>query len=186
MPEEQLLQLIKADAVQGIEIAIEQYGGAVKSICKSILAGYPIQDVEEAISDAFVGLWKSRDKVLIKNGKGLKIYLYGIARKTALDKKRALAKQKPTEDFGQIPEMASTENIEEAVVKQSENEMLFGLIEDMKSPDREIFIYRYYEQNSIREIAETLSISVKSVEGRLARGRERLKKQLLQRGIKTA
>ena len=180
MPEEQLLQLIKADAAQGIEIAIEQYGGAVKSICKSILAGYPIQDVEEAISDAFVGLWKSRDKVLIKNGKGLKIYLYGIARKTALDKK------KPTEDFGQIPEMASTENIEEAVVKQSENEMLFGFIEDMKSPDREIFIYRYYEQNSIREIAETLSISVKSVEGRLARGRERLKKQLLQRGIKTA
>ena len=42
MPEEQLLQLIKADAAQGIEIAIEQYGGAVKSICKSILAGYPI------------------------------------------------------------------------------------------------------------------------------------------------
>ena len=111
MPEEQLLQLIKADAAQGIEIAIEQYGGAVKSICKSILAGYPIQDVEEAISDAFVGLWKSRDKVLIKNGKGLKIYLYGIARKTALDKKRALAKQKPTEDFDQIPEMASTENM---------------------------------------------------------------------------
>ena len=67
-----------------------------------------------------------------------------------------------------------------------ENEMLFGLIEDMKSPDREIFIYRYYEQNSIREIAEALSISVKSVEGRLARGRERLKKQMLQRGIKTA
>lgn len=65
--------------------------------------------MEEAISDAFVGLWKSRDKVLIKNGKGLKIYLYGIARKTALDKT-----------------------------------------------------------------------------GRLARGRERLKKQLLQRGIKTA
>ena len=136
MPEEQLLQLIKADAAQGVELAIEQYGGAVKSICKSILAGYPIQDVEKAISDAFVGLWKSRDKVLIKNGKGLKIYLYGIARKTALDKKRALAKQKPTEDFGQIPEMASTENIEEAVVKQSENEMLFGLSEDMKSPDR--------------------------------------------------
>ena len=72
--------------------------------------------------------------------------------------------------------MASTENIEEAVVKQSENEMLFGLIEDMKSPDREIFIYRYYEQNSIREIAETLSISVKSVEGRLARGREAFEK----------
>ena len=46
MPEEQLLQLIKADAAQGIEIAIEQYGGAVKSICKSILVGYPIQDVE--------------------------------------------------------------------------------------------------------------------------------------------
>lgn len=142
--------------------------------------------MEEAVSDAFVGLWKSRDKILIKQGKGLKVYLYGVARKTALDKKRALAKRKPTEDLDNVPEMASTENIEEAVVQQSENEMLFRLIEAMKSPDREIFIYRYYEQNSIREIAERLSITVKSVEGRLARGRERLKKQLLQRGIKTA
>lgn len=30
MPEEQLLQLIKADAAQGIELAIEQYGGQLK------------------------------------------------------------------------------------------------------------------------------------------------------------
>ena len=186
MPEEQLLQLIKVDAAQGIEIAIEQYGGAVKSICKSILAGYPIQDIEEAVSDAFVGLWKSRDKVVIKNGKGLKIYLYGITRKTALDKKRILAKQRPTEDIDVVPEMASAEDIEKAVVQQSEREMLYGLIDAMKSPDREIFIYRYYEQYSIREIAQKLTISVKSVEGRLARGRERLKKQLLQKGIKTA
>lgn len=30
MPEEQLLQLIKADAAQGIELAIGQYGGQLK------------------------------------------------------------------------------------------------------------------------------------------------------------
>ena len=60
------------------------------------------------------------------------------------------------------------------------------MIDAMKSPDREIFIYRYYEQNSIREIAQKLTLSVKSVEGRLARGREHLKKQLLQKGVKTA
>lgn len=186
MPEEHLLLLIKEDAAQGIEQAIEQYGGAVKTICQSILRGYPMQDIEEAVSDAFVGLWKSRDKIILKQGKGLKIYLYGIARKTALDRKRVLAKQRPTEDFDQVPEMASAEDIEQTVVQNDERATLWELIEAMKSPDREIFIYRYYEQNSIREIAEMLSISVKSVEGRLARGRERLKKQLLQRGIKTA
>lgn len=35
MPEEQLLQLIKADAAQGIELAIEQYGEAQLKVSAS-------------------------------------------------------------------------------------------------------------------------------------------------------
>ena len=37
MPEEQLLQLIKVDAAQGIEIVIEQHGGAAPCYVMQVL-----------------------------------------------------------------------------------------------------------------------------------------------------
>lgn len=63
MEEERLLKLLKTNTAYGIELAIDQYGASVKTICQSILSGYSTQDIEEAVSDTFVGLWKSKDKM---------------------------------------------------------------------------------------------------------------------------
>lgn len=184
--QEELLICLKEDASKGIELAIRQYGSAVKTICQSILTGYSIQDVEEAVSDSFVGLWKARGKIVLQDGEGLKEYLYGIARKTALNKRRALAKEHPVQDLEEAGEIVSTENVEEKVICKSEYEVLYQLIDSMKSPDREVFIYRYFYQKSVKEIAEILQIKAKSVENTLTRGRSRLKKQLLKSGIEVA
>ena len=43
----------------------------------------------------------------------------------------------------------------------------------MKSPDREIFIYRYFYQHSIKEIADKLALKAKTVENKLSRGKHR-------------
>lgn len=184
--QEELLEYLKEDASKGIELAIEQYGSAVKTICQSVLSGYSSQDIEEAVSDSFVGLWKAREKITLQDGEGLKGYLYGIARNTALNKRRALAKEQQVQNIEESAEIASTEDIENNVICRSEYEVLYQLINSMKSPDREVFIYRYYYQKSVKEIAEILTIKAKAVENRLARGKSRLKKQLIQSGIEIA
>lgn len=184
--QEELLECLREDASKGIELAIRQYGKAVKTICQSVLAGYSMQDVEEAVSDSFVGLWKARGKIVLQDGEGLKEYLYGIARKTALNRRRTLAKEHPVEEIEAAGEIASTEDVEAKVLCKSEYEVLYQLIDSMKSPDREVFIYRYFYQKSIKEIAEILTIKAKAVENKLARGRNRLKKQLIQSGIEIA
>lgn len=186
MEEQELLDCLKEDVSLGIELAIRQYGTAVKTICRSILSGYSDQDIEEAISDTFVGLWQSRQKITIRNGHGLKEYLYGIARRTALNHRRSLAKQQPTQDIDTAGELVSGENLEEQIVCRSEYELLYQLIDSMKSPDREIFIYRYFYQHSIKEIAETMTLKAKTVENKLTRGRNRLKQQLIQCGVEIA
>lgn len=186
MDEKELLEYLCKDAALGIELAIAQYGKAVKTICQSVLSGYSMQDIEETVSDTFVALWKSRSRIVLKEGVGLKGYLYGIARKTAFNRRRILAKEHPTQDIMEAEDMASDENIEESVLRKSEYQVLYQLINSMKSPDREIFIYRYFYQNSIKEIAQILAIKAKTVENRLTRGRNRLKKQLIQSGIEVA
>ena len=68
MEEQELLDCLSEDVSLGIELAIRQYGKAVKTICRSILSGYSGEDIEEAISDTFVGLWRSREKIKLTDG----------------------------------------------------------------------------------------------------------------------
>lgn len=185
MEEERLLKFLKTNTAYGIELAIDQYGASVKTICQSILSGYSTQDIEEAVSDTFVGLWKSRDKIIVQNGAGIKGYLYGIARKSALNKKRTLARKGITKQLEEIGDITSEENVEETAVSNAEYQTLYELIDDMKSPDREIFIYRYYDQWTIREIAQRINLTEKAVENRLVRGRKYLRKQLAYQGMET-
>ena len=53
----------------------------------------------------------------------------------------------------------------------------------MKSPDKEIFTLRYFNQNTIKEIANKLVLKTKTVENKLARGKVKLRKQLINIGI---
>ena len=125
MEEQELLDCLSEDVSLGIELAIRQYGKAVKTICRSILSGYSGEDIEEAISDTFVGLWRSREKIKLTDGQGLREYLYGIARRTALNKRRTLAKEHPTQNIDTAEELVSGENVEEQIVSRSEYEILY-------------------------------------------------------------
>ena len=67
----QLALLLKNDPARGLEAALDRYGGAVKVICAAILGAENRQEVEEAISDSFVALWKGLDKVITDYLKGI-------------------------------------------------------------------------------------------------------------------
>ena len=52
----------------------------------------------------------------------------------------------------------------------------------LEPPDREIFLRKYYLMQSSREIAAALDLRVSTVNTRLSRGRDRLRRQLQERG----
>ena len=138
--------------------------------------------MEEAVSDSFVALWKAIETGRYDRSVGIKYYLYGIARRTALNKKRELAKNQTTEDIDNVVRIADVD-VEQEAVRKVEYQILNEMIMELGSPDKEIFLYRYYEQFTIKEIAAKLMITVKTVENKLTRGRARLKKKLLQCGV---
>ena len=85
MEDKELIEMIHSNTSVGIRNAIQIYGQSVKTICSCILKGFPQEDIEEAVSDSFVGLWKSIGKFDDKRCESLRSYIYGIARKTALN-----------------------------------------------------------------------------------------------------
>lgn len=88
MTEKQLIHLLQNDPGSGIRKVMDLYGGAIKVICRNILRDFPGEDVEEAISDTLVAVWRSVDRFDRTRGTSFKSYCYGIARKTALAKRK--------------------------------------------------------------------------------------------------
>lgn len=181
MDDKKLIWLLKNEPQEGLAIAIDLYGPSVKWMAQKII-GNRQQDVEECVSDTFLKLWQGIERFQSDGGILLKSYIYGIARHTAIDSRRKLNGQQdiiPIEenDIGvQVDitqELVNTENIR--IVQEA--------VDAMPEPDRKIFIRRYFLQERINVIAESLSISPKTVENKLYRGKKNLKNKLIERGI---
>lgn len=56
-------------------------------------------------------------------------------------------------------------------------------LENMKEPDKSVFLYRYFYGYKIADIAAILNLTIKQVENILYRGKERLRKDLQERGV---
>ena len=93
MEEQEIINLMKENPEAGIHEAISRYGGAVETICRNFLFDCQQMDIEEAVADSFVKLWKAKDRIKISEDKSLKSYIYEIARNTARDKRRSLRRE---------------------------------------------------------------------------------------------
>lgn len=177
-----LIKEIQACPEQGLKKALQQYGGAVKTICGNIIGRDRKSDIEECVSEVFFRLWKDCNRY--HPDYPLKNYIYGIARYTALDMKKKLSKHSqmiPLEDVNLSPD-SGADTITITWAKDTANDIYQEMLA-FPFPDKEIFLYRYYFWFSIQEIADMLNLSYKSVESRLYRGKEKLRQKLIERGI---
>ena len=62
-------------------------------------------------------------------------------------------------------------------------DLIGALVAAMSPPDRDIFLRKYYLLQSGKEIAAALGMSVESVNTRLSRGRDRLRRELTEKGV---
>lgn len=177
-----LIKEIQERPEQGLEKALKAYGGAVKTICGNILGKDRKNDIEECVSEVFFQLWQHCSRY--NPDYPLKNYIYGIARYTALKKRKKMLKDEQTSVVDGIGEdMASAVNVENFVTERENANAIYREMLTFPFPDKEIFLYRYFFWFSIQEIADMLNLSYKAVENRLYRGKEKLRQKLTERGI---
>lgn len=183
MNDQELLELLRNHPNQGIHILLELYGGAVATICGNFLYDCEKEDVEEAIADTFTNFWKKSKDFVLDDRFTVKSYIYAIARNVSRDKRR----KRKRNDIYSLEELSlelpADFSVEQKLEQKEMEAVLHTCLENMKEPDKSIFLYRYFYGFKIGDIAEMLGLSPKKVENILYHGKNRLRRDLQKRRI---
>lgn len=183
MSDEKLIRLIQINPEQGIRKAMQLYGKAINTICQSVLQGCEDGVIDEAVSEVFFKLWKNSQQFSLETGNSLKSWLYAIARNTAIDLRRKNGYPITSLDDEDVQEPVSHVLVENEVQKKELKQMLHEVIMELGEPDSQVFLLKYFLAMKNKEISERLQISEKKTENILYRGKVKLKKMLIERGV---
>jgi len=179
MTDEELADQIRNNPEQGLSAAITLYGGICKGVLSRIIGTSHPQDIEECLMTAYYKVWRNIGQFHSERGT-LKAWVVQIARNQALDWLRRRGEEViPLEEDILGPDL----DLEEEAARRINAEIVRQTINGLEEPDRTIFVRRYYYLEKVKTIAKHMQISEKAVEHRLSRGRERLKGELLERGV---
>lgn len=133
---------------------------------------------EELAQDVFLGLWEKREQIVIQ--KSVKAYLFRAARNKSID---WLRHKKIELNWEEEKKASRQSNQGVDLNKQLHNKQMLvkvkQAIENMPNRRRQVFILSRYEGFTYTEIAETLEISVSTVETHMSRALDTLRERFL-------
>ncbi|MGN0514793.1 MAG: RNA polymerase sigma factor [Lachnospiraceae bacterium] len=161
----------------------KKYNSYLLCIANNILHN-PL-DNEECVNDTYLKTWNS---IPPAQPNSFKAFIGKIARNDALNKLRDLYRDKRkilciAENFDELENMFSSNNIEEKIENNHIEEILNNFLKDLSLKKRVIFVRRYWYFDSIKDISERTNLSESNVKIILKRERDSLKKILVREGV---
>ncbi|WP_406697035.1 sigma-70 family RNA polymerase sigma factor [Singulisphaera sp. Ch08] len=178
----QLLDRFLSSRDSGAEAAfaalVERHGPMVLGICRRRL-GDP-HDAQDAFQTTFLVLVKRAHS--IRNQKSVASWLFGVAcRVTARakrDEARRIAKERHAAKM-----LEALKPVDGPLESWSE---LYEEVERLPDKYRLPIVLHYFEHMSYEQVAKRVDCPLRTVQTRLARGRERLRSRLRRRGLETS
>ena len=156
--------------------ALEQlrlhYGPLIRYIIAPILSDP--RDREEAFDDVLLRVWDRIDHYDPRKG-SFKNWLSTISRNAAIDRLRRLTPEENTLDET-FP--SKDTNPEQALLAREQQKALKRALQGLKDEELELFYRKYYYRQSTAQIAAEQGTSLRAIEGRLYRIKQKLRKQL--------
>ncbi len=161
-----------------LEFVVDHYANLVVYVVRGVLnPGYLSQYTDECVNDVFWAVWNHIYSFDEERG-CFKSWLAAIARYRAIDCKRRLLSQQTKECQSSDDAGHDGAAVESAVIARESGRELLQAINELKAEDREIFIRRYFLDDRIDHIADSLQMDRNLVDKRLSRGRKLLREKL--------
>ena len=180
MTDEDILLLMKQDDSSALDALMTRYKTLVSFIVSQSVRNSA--DIEEAVQDTFYKVWRNRSTINTEL-RSLKGYISMAAKSCAEDKRRSVSRHVEAEDISAEENDIGIDIDYTDETKRENMRIIAECIRAMTSPDRDIFIERYYFRLPVKEIAQRHDIRSKKVENILARRKKKLGKELLSKGI---
>ena len=178
MTDEELLGRMRADDQKAFETVMNKYRRYVEYIAGRMI-NTP-SDREEAVMDTFYKVWDKRN-VIDLNKMSLKSYISMTASSCTVDKLRRMTKGAPVDPIEDDLELEL--DLEDETARKINLDIIKKVVQAMPSPDREIFIDRYYFELDVNEIAKRRNVAEKKVWNILSRRKDKLRKELIKGGV---
>ena len=166
---------------KALEIIQEQFGKLIRRISMNIFNN--IEYANECLNDVLLDVWNS---IPPTSPLSVASYVCMLSRRRTIDvlRKENADKRKSTDYKSVEIELAAIDDgLDDLIDSVNITQILNVFLADISVTNREIFISRYYDFESIKSISTRLHMTENSVNTRLTRMREKLKKELLTGGI---
>ncbi|MEG0371769.1 MAG: sigma-70 family RNA polymerase sigma factor [Clostridium sp.] len=176
---ENLIRELKRGNEKALDFLYESYLGLAYKITINNLGDIGSrEDVEECVSDIFLGVWKNIHRYN-ENITSFKTWFSSVCKYKAIDYRRRL-RGKAVDAKLDEDEIVDMLSVEDKVLISQDMDALNNIIEDMNLVDRQIFIKRYILNEKIDDISIALGITRGAIDNRLSRGRKIIKNKWLQ------
>ena len=182
MEDNQIVELYWRRDEEAIQRTSEKYGRYCTKIAFSILNNS--QDSDECVNDTYMQTW---DSIPDNRPEKLRTYIGKICRNLAINlyEKVHAAKRGGSmfEDcLDELADIAGGQEPETELEAKELTDSINGFLGSLSYENRVIFVKRYWQIESVKEIATDLKISESKVKMVLLRTREKLKDHLLKEG----
>ena len=171
-----LRQFVKKNDERAFAELVVRYGGLVLDVCRRVLRDE--HSAEDAFQATFLVL--ARRASQIRSRSSLAGWLYAVAYRTA---RRANARRHRRREEELRGNVMAADDILAQVTSRYEQQLLDEELNGLPAKYREPLVLRYLLGKSNRQVADELGLRVGVVEGRIKRGKDRLRLRLTKRGV---
>lgn len=171
---EQLTTTLKAGDLTAFEMLFRTY---YQPLCNYAFTFVQDRDeAEEIVQSTFLNIWEKRENLSIHTG--VKPYLYAMVRNACLNvlKHEKIKQQHVTMELA-VAER-STDSVARTVMASELETKIYQAMDRLPEQCRLIFKLSRFEELKYAEIAEQLSISVKTVENQMGKALRIMREQL--------
>ncbi|MEZ6003050.1 MAG: sigma-70 family RNA polymerase sigma factor [Planctomycetota bacterium] len=182
--DEELVQLTLAGDRSAFQVLVERHQHRIFRLARHYLRSNA--EVEDMVQDTFLKAFSKLDT--FQSNSSFFTWVYRIAKNTILDNLKrkgrspVRAMEDPEDSLGRVAEGRSGRvPMPDARMMKSEiTRVTRSVLETLPDIFREVLVLRELEGQSYQEIAETLEISIGTVESRIFRARAKFKDKLMQ------
>ena len=183
MEDSAIIDLLFERSEEAVGELYVRYGALCRRIAMNILGDE--RDAEECVSDSLLALWNAVPPL---RPDPLGSYLCRIVRNQALKRRRDNGAEKRRSSYDlALEELADClpdrETPEDALQARETARYMNAFLETLDPESRALFIRRYWQGDSVQNLADFLGTGRHNVTVRLSRIREKLKKYLIKQGV---